>query len=118
MTLQRSRTVGSASPGEQVPVGECSLSKRMPTVTEFLSLDQWEDGSSRVRGTFKVLIEGGVWKACLNDVDGNCYAFVSAKTFTALLEVLERGLAGQTHDWRPSKLFENGKVSARGQSRK
>jgi hypothetical protein len=86
----------------------CSLSKRLPTLTEFMSLDQWEDGASRVRGTIRLMIEDDVWKACLNNLDESSYAFLSSRTLTGLLEA-------QSVDWRVSKPLpgEKGKGGGR-----
>jgi hypothetical protein len=115
VTLQRSRVSGLRSTGDSKPLELCALSKRVPTLTEFMSLDKWEDGTQRERGTIRLMIEGDVWKACLNDLDGSAYAFLSARTFTALLETIEKALVAQSADWRPSKPLEGRRSKGSGQ---
>lgn len=113
VVLKRSRPGGPDAAGVSSLPAECPLSKRLPTVMEFLSLQQWEDGGSRARGTIRLFWEAGAYKACCNDKDGKCYAFTSAKTFTGLLEALEKGLAAGTMDWRPDREWQ-GKAPRKG----
>jgi hypothetical protein len=81
-----------------------SWGKSYPTLCEFLTLSQWEDGSPRVPGTAVLCPESGAWKLCLRDRDGGNFCFVSGKTPTDLLEAVERGLTGKsTLDWRADR---------------
>jgi len=93
--------------GQQAPLGEWE--KRWRTLAEFLSSCTWDDGSSREPGTLLVFAEDGVWKACLHDRTGGMQTFVSAQTPGALWDALEKGLAGDSLEWRRKKPWGGGK---------
>jgi hypothetical protein len=97
LTRRSSEQNGVKSP---VPLQDCAWQKKFPTVAEFLCQQTWQDGAARLTGTITLLFEDGIVKAALNDRDGGCSAFVSARTFTSLWEALEKGLAGDGLEWR------------------
>lgn len=81
--------------------------KKYPLLAEFLQRELWtreEDvpWTDRVRqkGTLILFCEEGQFKACLSDKDSEAVAFASKKSFQALLETLEKGLANDSLDWR------------------
>jgi len=84
---------GSATPAE--------LGTVAPALCEFLTVSQWEDGSSRQVGTVMLLVDGVVWKAWVHDRDGKRSCFVSARTPLELLSSVEDVLANNGGDWRP-----------------
>lgn len=76
-----------------------------PTLHQFLILRGW-GGKQRKPGTIRIFAEEGRWKACLNDNEGNRYAFVSGDTLQGLLGAVEKGLAGKGLDWRANKKWK------------
>jgi hypothetical protein len=79
---------------------EGSLPKRLPTLAEWLSACQWEDGSLRVTSTLSVSVADGKWKLRINDRDGERVAFLSGDTLDGVLDSLERALVKSSVDWR------------------
>lgn len=100
MALQKPSVSGGDSASGPAPLPACKLSERFPTVVEFLWSRHWEDGTARQTGTITLLVDQGLLKASLNDRDTGCGCFVSGKTFTSLLEAIEKGLAGSSLEWR------------------
>lgn len=76
------------------------LCRRAPTLHQFLSDTQWDDGGARVPGTLLLFCEQGRYKACLNDRDGSRSVFVSGDSVEAILDALEAGLADDDLEWR------------------
>src|SRR5437763_1806987 len=97
--LQRRERQGPGG-GSSKPLLACAWSKKHPTVAEFLSSSVWPDGEPRVLGTITFLFDQGMCKAALNDRDADVSSFVSAKTFTELMEALDKGLSGYSLEWR------------------
>jgi hypothetical protein len=58
-----------------------------------------------------LMVDGGMWKAALNDRDGEVVAFVSGVTLTDLMDAINRGLDEGSLAWRVKKPFvpTNGK---------
>lgn len=78
--------------------------KKYPFIVDFLSATVWEDGGERTPGTLTFFIEDGVWKACLNDRDGEASLYVTGATMMDCLASLEkRAGGGPGGDWRPWK---------------
>lgn len=82
--------------------GDEAFAKKYPLLLEFLSLELWEPGVPRTKGSLFLFLEDGCFKACLNDKDTDEVAFVTKPSFAALLDAVERGLAQGTLDWRLS----------------
>jgi hypothetical protein len=74
-----------------------------PALWEHLTLDRWEDGTSRAPSSLTVFSADGLLKACLADKEEECVAFVSAESLEGLLDLLEAGLKGGGLDWRRSR---------------
>lgn len=93
---------GKARQVEAVTVesADSAFAKKYPALAEFISLEEWSEGVPRTRGTITVFWEDGAFKASLNDRDSESVAFVSKNSFAGLLDALEKGLVGSTHDWR------------------
>lgn len=88
-----------------VPLEETdkAFAKAYPALAEFLSLESWDEKTTRERGTVTVFWEEGSFKASVNDRDGGRVAFVTKTVFTELLAHVDKGLSGDTLDWRLSK---------------
>lgn len=105
MALKRFERAGTDGPlGKRSPES-CEISVLYPTVMEFLSLQAWEDGTSRLTGTMTLMSDQGTLKAALNDKDAGLSCFVSARSLTGLLEALEKGLGTGSLEWRESKTW-------------
>ncbi len=103
MALKR-RVVTSDGSGQPLAsYASCKLAERFPTLWEFLTLSLWPDGTERCTGTMTLMAEGGMVKAALNDRDVSASCFVSGKTFTSLLEAIEKGLDGESLEWRAKR---------------
>jgi hypothetical protein len=97
----------AALPG-QAGVDPSDFLAHYPTLFEFLTLATWEDGAPRDTPTL-TLFQGEVGlQAALNDKDSGMVAFVTGRSFTALLGLLEEGLVDGSLQWRPSR---NGRPS-------
>lgn len=79
-----------------------ALAKKVPTLWEFLSLGEYDDGSKRVLGTLIIFVDGALVKGFVNDRDQGLSACVSSGTLLGLLEAVEDGLEGDTLEWRAS----------------
>lgn len=101
MALRR-RDQGIERNGATGAVMTCELAGRLEHLFEFLCAETYEDGSARIPGTLTVFREGSMLKGCLNDRDQSLVAFVSASSFTGLLEALDAGLQADDLDWRVS----------------
>jgi len=97
------------TPGEVVQVMSCPLIERYPAISEFLTLDFWDDKSSRETGTLLLCFGEGRWKAWLNDRDGYLTAWLSGETLTALLDAVEKGFLNGDIDWRAAPKQKRGK---------
>lgn len=80
------------------------LTEQYPALTEFLTICLWDaddKSSRRVPGTLLICWAEGRWTASLHDRDGGSrYAWVSATSWTGLMEALEKGLRGDDLPWR------------------
>lgn len=76
---------------------------RMPNLWEFITANQFIDGSARTAPTLTFFLEGRLLKACLNDRAEGLVAFATGTSLVALLEALDEGLAADTLDWRKSQ---------------
>lgn len=101
MSLKRPST--KEAPGGAVVPPEGEWAASYPLVWEFLFLEKWEDGSSRVPGSITLFAEDGLFKACLNDKDGQLVAFTSQRSPEGLFEAVDTGLGAGTLDWRRSR---------------
>jgi len=73
-----------------------------PALSEYLTLDYWDDGTQRRTSTLLVFCEEGVWKGCLNDRENERSCWATAETHDELLKALNERLANGTSEWRRS----------------
>lgn len=98
------RRVASAGPSASCsPPGGGAWEKRFPALLEFLTLESWGEGLERVPGSLSVFVDQGQWKCCLSDRDAGLVAFVTASEPDGLLQALEKGLRGESLDWRVTR---------------
>lgn len=96
--LKRPGVEPPTTPGEGIVI--CGLMDAYPALTEFVTLDRWDDGNERQTGTVLVCFGDGRWRAWLNDRDGSRSAWVSADSLTGLLGALDLGLREGRLEWR------------------
>lgn len=108
--LKRNASADSSSGSSGKQPEPCELSLAYPTVFEFLSLEKWPDGNTRVTGTITLLVDSGMVKAAMNDRDAGLSAFVSGRTLTSLLTELEGGLQDGSIEWRRKRDFSPSKT--------
>jgi len=72
-------------------------------VWEFLTSPVYDDGAPRALPTLMFFLHDGRLTAALNDRDNVQTVFVSGDSPEAILDALERGLAGDSLQWRPNK---------------
>jgi hypothetical protein len=94
---------------QTVEAVDAAFAKKYPALAEFLSAEEWGPGEPRERGTLTLFFEQGAFKACVSDRDANMSAFVAKSAFLGLLEAVEKGLQGDSLDWRGQKGKPQGK---------
>jgi len=80
-----------------------SFGAAFPALWEFMCLDRWENGKSRVAGSLTLFVEAGMVKCCVNDKDRRMMSFVGASGLVAVLEEVELQLEESRLSWRPAK---------------
>lgn len=103
MSLRRRESAKGVGGGVGGPLVSGAFGERFPTVWEFLTRVQWDDGKRRSPGSLTIFMDDGAVKVCVFDKDAGEVAFVSAAGVDGLLEALERGLEGDSLDWRRSR---------------
>ena len=73
---------------------------RFPALAEYLEVDSWDDGKTRLTSTLLVFVEDGSVKGCLNDREADRALWVTAGSIQGVIEALEAALAAGTGDWR------------------
>lgn len=89
---QREKSVGIST--------EDKFAKKFPTIVEYLTTDQWEDGSDRELSSLSMFVEDGKWKAAINDKAMKRSCYVTAESFDDALGRIEKALATSSADWR------------------
>lgn len=74
----------------------------LPALLEYLSAEQYPDGSSRERATLMLLVEDGLCKVCLSDRDTGRSLWRAGQRLEEALKSLEEALSGANPDWRRS----------------
>jgi len=102
MVLKRPTVNGSGHP---VPseFNDPEFKNQFPTLYEYVSSTAWDDGKVRKTSTLLLFVEDGALKVCLNDRALLRQAFVSARTFTETLSLLDDQLRDDTVTWRANK---------------
>lgn len=88
---------------------DAAFQKKFPALWSFLVQTQWEDGTSRETGTVLIFVEDGVLKACASNRDSGHVAFVASQTVADLWGKLEKGIDGDSLDWRLSRAAKGSK---------
>jgi len=82
-----------------VQVSEWSRSH--PALWEYLTLEEYPDGTPRDRSMLCAFVENGSFKACLQDRDAQMSLWASGPSLEAVLEALEAKCAsGDESEWR------------------
>lgn len=94
-----SRGVGGAGVG----ASDADLAAACPALHEFLTLSVLPDGRVRQTSTLLVFSEGQVWKAVLNERDGDLSLWATADTLQGLWHELEARLTAPVVEWRAKR---------------
>jgi len=98
----RRPTKAAAVPGEAAADADPGFFSPFPALWEFLTSAVYDDGSKRALPTLMLFLHDGRLTAALNDRDNVQTVFVSGDSPEAILDALERGLVGESHQWRPN----------------
>jgi hypothetical protein len=74
-----------------------------PSLVEFLTRTEFEDGSARQTGTLMLFVEDGRLKVCLNDRAEGLVGFHSFQSLDTILGELEGCLDKDGVDWRKTR---------------
>ncbi len=96
--LRRGDSSGKPKPAEDRVDPACR--KRFPLLLEQIEAATFEDGAARQPCTLTFFASDGSIKACLSDRETEETAWITAVSFQAVLEGLERGLEKESLDWR------------------
>lgn len=77
--------------------------ERLPALWEYLTAEEFEDGSAREVATILAFFEEGQWKVCLNDRAREASAWKSGRTLFSAMEALDADLQAGTQEWRVSR---------------
>lgn len=83
---------------------ECELALLAPTLYEWLTAEQWADGSPRTPGTYCVFTGDGLFKMVIKDRDAQQTLWVAAPSLTKLYAVAEAALTSPSADWRMERV--------------
>lgn len=86
--------------GKGQAAADTKFAEKFPTILEYLTDAKWEDGTDREVSSVTVFVEDGYFKLALNDKDLRRSLYVTGETLEKALLALEKGLNGQTADWR------------------
>lgn len=98
----------SATPGADLPADPVFPS-RYPVIWEYLTINRYDSGESRQTATLMLLVEGGQWKACLNDRESTRSLWVAGDAMEGVLGALERALDDPGAAWRVYQAFKKPK---------
>jgi len=82
---------------------DADLAASCPALHEFLTVSRLPDGTSRQVSTLLVFTEGQLWKAVLNERDGDLSLWATAETLQGLWHELEARLTAPVVEWRHKK---------------
>lgn len=96
----------SPVPGASLrPAESDALGSLRPAIWEYLTCEQWEDGTPRQTATVTVFWEDSRVKLCLNDRFAGRSLWVSGESLIAALDALEGQLEAGTGDWRRNRTW-------------
>ena len=99
----KKRTVEASPGGAKAPFPDEGWVKRYPTLCEYLSHLEYDDGSKRELSTLTVKEQDGRVLLSLNDRDTDSTAYISGENVGAALAALEKALVAGNADWRKWK---------------
>lgn len=98
-------------------VKACELSKKFPTLWEFLTKTSWGKDDPRIPGTLFLMMQDGILKASVSDRDSCEVLWVSGQSLTELIEVVDAALNDPGADWRVDrKALERGQANGNGKA--
>lgn len=102
MSLVKPAVIGGVT---QAPAAsrESEFATLHPSLWEYLSCEQWADGSARVPASLLIFVEGGLLKACVNDRALERTGWATGPTLEAVLASLDAGIASDGIEWRRAK---------------
>lgn len=100
--MKRPDTVAKAAPG-QVSLPEDRFVTKYPLIVEYLSTQQWEDGSARELSALSITLGEGMMKLALNDKELKQSLYTAAPTLDEALKLMEGCLKAGNGEWRPWK---------------
>lgn len=84
----------------------CNWPSEFPGLWEYLTLTKFPDGAPRQTATLMVTMDDGTFKGCLNDRANGRSAWVSSRSPTGLLHVLEARLQEDSLEWRKNQSWQ------------
>jgi len=82
------------------PLTDPAFAKRCPALFAYLTDDMWEDGTDRETSTILIFVDGGVYKAWVNDRALARSLWVAGATIQGLLDTANEALASNETVWR------------------
>lgn len=98
--LKRNRDVGGRGAAGVVAASPSPSMAELPTLWEFLTLEQWDDGAKRVTGSLLLFADDGSLKIMLNDRDSGKVAFRTLRSGECPFVAAEDALCDASTDWR------------------
>lgn len=106
-TAKRMALVKPSVAGGVVQGGGKSVESEFATLhtclAEYLTSEAWEDGSARITSSLLIFVEGGLYKACLNDRALERTGWATGPSLEACLASLDAAIASDGIEWRKSK---------------
>lgn len=90
---------------EMVKDDGCVWPATFPGLFEYLTSTRWPDGSPRQTATLMITMDDGTFKGCLNDRANSRSAWVSSRSPTGVLHVLEERLQEDSLEWRKNQTW-------------
>lgn len=97
--IRRAVDTLTGRPSAGIP-NDPEFAKRYPALWEYLTEREWEKGKPRERATLTVFVDEDEFKLSFNDRGNQRSAFITAGTFSGLLDALEQGLKEDDLGWR------------------
>lgn len=103
MARFRTRSSGDeGTPTSPVQVLDPGFKSEFPEIHDYMTVEEYEDGSPRQTASLIIFYDAGALKACFNDRDTSRVVFATGGSFSGLLASLEAMLASGEVEWRQS----------------
>jgi len=86
-----------------VPAIDDAWVKKYPTIIQYMTDDQYDDGGARETSALSITIRDGDFLLALNDKDLKQSIYTQAHTLTDGLKLMEEALRDGKAQWRPWK---------------